>query len=268
LLAPGGFRSRGRKQPRFVPDIYPKRLVDEAWTAYASGKHGLAVQLCKRAVDSKIIQAAAAFNIQGEPEECLFNLRVMPHIIHDYRALHWARGSEDDALRSITTASLLIGDLQDVEKERYHGLGNRLVAFLLDTIVILSVTAVISIPLIRRLFSSFAEGTVMDATLIVALTAIMGIYWAVEIAYFTLLEWKMGRTLGKRFMNMRVACEDGKICGFMPVFTRNVLRIIDELAMLSMVFLIPYILLFERSEKRQRLGDRLAGTVVLKDGVR
>ena len=98
-------------------------------------------------------------------------------------------------------------------------------------------------------------------------------WWAIffHIIYFTIFEWYFGQTPGKRFTKIKViSLESSTILGgnrartyylkhdFLSVFTRNVLRIID------LILFIFNIVRFTQLPKRQRFGDLLAGTVVIK----
>jgi len=70
-----------------------------------------------------------------------------------------------------------------------------------------------------------------------------------------------GRTLGKRFMHIRVVREDGSRVGVLDSVIRNIVRAIDlmpgtyAVGIISMMF----------SGTSQRLGDMAAGTVVIAD---
>jgi len=79
-------------------------------------------------------------------------------------------------------------------------------------------------------------------------------------AYFTLMESFLGATAGKMIFKVKVLKEDGSPCSFSAAAVRNLLRFIDALPFL---YLIGVILMF-RSEKKQRLGDRVAKTIVVK----
>jgi uncharacterized RDD family membrane protein YckC len=81
------------------------------------------------------------------------------------------------------------------------------------------------------------------------------------IFYFLLLEgfWD-GYTLGKKVVGIKVVKEDGAACTPGASLVRNLLRIIDGL----FYYVVGFILM-AMSDKRQRLGDRLASTVVVTD---
>ena len=79
-------------------------------------------------------------------------------------------------------------------------------------------------------------------------------------AYFVLMEAKMGGTLGKLLLGLRVVqVESGQPISFQASLIRNVLRFVDGL----FCYLVGAILIW-KSAKAQRLGDRVASTTVIK----
>lgn len=82
--------------------------------------------------------------------------------------------------------------------------------------------------------------------------------WA---AYGTLFEAALGATPGKLLAGLVVAAEDGGRAGLRAIAVRNVLRAVDSLGFYFLGFLV-----MATSARRQRLGDRLADTVVLRRG--
>ena len=77
--------------------------------------------------------------------------------------------------------------------------------------------------------------------------------------YYTILEGRYGQTLGKWFCKIKVVREeDGASISYGEAAIRTILRIIDAI----FDYLIGAILIWT-SEKKQRLGDRLAHTVVV-----
>ena len=82
-------------------------------------------------------------------------------------------------------------------------------------------------------------------------------------AYTIVQEALWGRTLGKRVLNLRVVAHDGAPIGWMAAITRNLLRTVDmlpfgyALGLLSSLF----------DPHGRRLGDLVAGTVVVHDAV-
>ncbi|MGZ4953417.1 MAG: RDD family protein [Halobacteriota archaeon] len=77
--------------------------------------------------------------------------------------------------------------------------------------------------------------------------------------YYTILEGRYGQTLGKYFCKIKVVKEDsGAPISYGEAAIRTILRIIDGI----IDYLIGALLIWT-SEKKQRLGDRLAHTVVV-----
>jgi uncharacterized RDD family membrane protein YckC len=79
-------------------------------------------------------------------------------------------------------------------------------------------------------------------------------------AYFVVLEALWGATLGKLATNLRVVRDnDGGPIGWSAAIIRNVLRLIDGLVLYVVGFIAVCV-----SPKRQRVGDRVAGTIVVR----
>lgn len=83
-----------------------------------------------------------------------------------------------------------------------------------------------------------------------------------DFGYFTLLEWRWaGQTPGKRAMKLRVVSATGARLNAGDLLLRNLLRPIDSLPFTmalggTVAWIDPY---------RRRLGDLLAGTLVVRD---
>jgi uncharacterized RDD family membrane protein YckC len=81
----------------------------------------------------------------------------------------------------------------------------------------------------------------------------------IPLSYYIYFEGTSGQTIGKKVMNIRVVKADGSPCDFVSAFLRNILRFID-----SLVIGLVGIIVIAVTEKRQRIGDIVAGTVVVK----
>jgi membrane protease YdiL (CAAX protease family)/uncharacterized RDD family membrane protein YckC len=79
--------------------------------------------------------------------------------------------------------------------------------------------------------------------------------------YFAICEWRLGQTIGKNATGITVLREDGARMSWNAAAIRNVLRIVD----LPLAALGIGLLMMERSPRRQRLGDRLARTLVVRE---
>jgi uncharacterized RDD family membrane protein YckC len=76
--------------------------------------------------------------------------------------------------------------------------------------------------------------------------------------YYGLSEYLMrGQTIGKRLASIRVVKVDGFSLDAGSVLIRNLFRVVDHI---PVVWIVPFL-----SEKTQRLGDMVAGTVVVVD---
>jgi hypothetical protein len=78
--------------------------------------------------------------------------------------------------------------------------------------------------------------------------------WA--LYYFFALESGGGQTLGKRLMKIRVVRADGRPASMGEIAVRTILRVIDN-------YLVGLIVMLATGERRQRIGDLAAGTIVV-----
>jgi uncharacterized RDD family membrane protein YckC len=81
--------------------------------------------------------------------------------------------------------------------------------------------------------------------------------------YFAVFEWAWnGQTPGKRWLRLRVIREDGRPVTFWEAAARNVLRIFD---MMPFPFYSVGLVAVFVSRRDQRVGDMVAGTVVVRE---
>jgi len=78
--------------------------------------------------------------------------------------------------------------------------------------------------------------------------------WA--LYYFFALESGEGQTIGKKLMRLRVVRADGSPAGMREIGVRTILRVIDN-------YLVGLIVMLATGERRQRIGDLAAGTIVV-----
>jgi uncharacterized RDD family membrane protein YckC len=85
--------------------------------------------------------------------------------------------------------------------------------------------------------------------------------WVVlTLLYFVTFETLFGASVGKLVLGLRVRHEDGSPIELGPALWRNLLRPVD-----CFPYFIPYLLgafFIWAGSDRQRLGDRVAGTIV------
>ncbi len=132
------------------------------------------------------------------------------------------------------------------------GLYSRFLAWIIDAMLVIatSIVALFVISLPMAAFPGFAS-----------FFFIVG-YFLIDWGYAITLEtWWSGQTVGKRVMGLRVIQESGVRIGFYQAVLRNLARPVDRLPFLYL--LGGTVALFARSH--QRLGDMLAGTVVIRE---
>ena len=109
-------------------------------------------------------------------------------------------------------------------------------------------------------------GTVLLTTVLGMLLG--GITWGPQLSlvtaawalyYYFALESGDGQTLGKKVMNLRVVRADGGATGMHEIAVRTVLRVVDGICL----YLVGLIVMMITGERRQRLGDLAAGTIVV-----
>jgi uncharacterized protein len=132
---------------------------------------------------------------------------------------------------------------------RYAGLLQRLAAILIDLVIAWIVLAVATNVIVPGAIGN--DPTSHETATLGVITLILLTVW---FNYFVLFEWRWGQTLGKRAVGILVAGEGGEPVSWNRAVVRNLLLVVDVVAGLV---LIP------ASPRRQRLGDRLAHTVVL-----
>jgi len=92
-------------------------------------------------------------------------------------------------------------------------------------------------------------------------SVLLVLYFATSLFYGILTEWLWrGQTIGKRLLGLRVVEASGLRLRPAQVVVRNIMRFIDLLPGLYLVGGVSCIL----SQRRQRLGDIAAGTIVIR----
>lgn len=136
---------------------------------------------------------------------------------------------------------------------RLAGPTRRAVAFLLDLIIR-------GLLLLVAGFIAVIAGITSDSFTEVSSGVMLVVLFCVEWGYYTVFEtlWS-GRTPGKRAMNIRVVREGGHPLSFFDSVLRNLLRAADFLPFGYAVGT----LVLARDEKFRRLGDMVAGTMVV-----
>jgi uncharacterized RDD family membrane protein YckC len=132
------------------------------------------------------------------------------------------------------------------------GLCSRFLAWLVDTLIVGIGCSAILLGLNMAL--AFFPGVASALSIV--------IYFLVDWGYGITLEtvWS-GQTVGKRLLSLRVIQESGVRIGFYHAALRNLARPVDRLPFLYLVGGVSALL----SGSHQRLGDMLAGTIVVRE---
>jgi uncharacterized protein len=87
------------------------------------------------------------------------------------------------------------------------------------------------------------------------------VFFSAWFNYFAICEWRWGQTIGKNMTGIRVLALDGGRLTWQAAALRNLLRLVDlPLALVGADYLIV-----RGSPLRQRLGDRVAKTIVVRE---
>jgi membrane protease YdiL (CAAX protease family)/uncharacterized RDD family membrane protein YckC len=129
----------------------------------------------------------------------------------------------------------------------YAGLGQRGLALLIDSVVWLI--------LISQVAGFIPQDVYEDDPVVVGVVFLA--LFSIAFNYFWFTEWRWGKTIGKAVCRIHVTAEDGSRPAFGPTTVRNLLRLVD-------VIVIGPVLI-ANTQLHQRLGDRFAHTIVVRD---
>lgn len=137
--------------------------------------------------------------------------------------------------------------------------GQRLVAIIVDHIILWIISVIIAIPIGIQTLIFTAAG--MQNPWVYAQTMVLygTLSFIIWLIYFTYFEGKNGQTPGKMAMGIKVVRESGNMT-YGAALIRSILRIIDWL---PFVYILGFIVALA-SKNNQRIGDLAARTMVVK----
>jgi len=139
----------------------------------------------------------------------------------------------------------------------YQGVGIRFAAQLIDGVVLVVLFWGLGYIIGGATGNLTEDGFQMTGGPALLLISLDSMLWLV---YFILAEGLgNGQSLGKKLVGIRVVNPGGGRISFNQAIIRNVLRMVDGLA----CYLVGAVLVW-RSPRKQRLGDRVADTVVVR----
>ncbi len=128
-------------------------------------------------------------------------------------------------------------------KPELAGAGSRIAAYLIDTVIMILFLVIIAvISIVYKMGWLFVFAWI--AFLLLPL-------------YYVIFEMRDGQSPGKKFLKIKVVDKEFKNIDFVKAFIRNITKAIP-------FWPIVGVLLIALTENRQRLGDMLAGTLVIK----
>ena len=131
----------------------------------------------------------------------------------------------------------------------HAGVALRAVATIIDAVPLMA---------IAYLIAMFSGGITADGFEISGVPFL--IWLVIAIAYYIVMEARFGAIIGKRLIALKVVMLDaGAPVDWQAAIVRNVLRVVDGL----FFYLVGAIMVWTSGTK-QRLGDRIAGTVVVR----
>src|SRR2546429_147505 len=141
------------------------------------------------------------------------------------------------------------------------GLGSRMAATVCDAglLVLAFVLLGVGIQLLPTPTGGDADGPWSTLAAIVLILTVFLLFWG----YFLLFEaLNDGRTPGKRLMGIRVVMDTGHPLTFTAAAVRNLVRIVDMQPLFTYQVGLAFVLFHAQNK---RLGDMVAGTVVVRD---
>jgi len=165
---------------------------------------------------------------------------------------------------TLATEDILI--IETPERVPLHfalaSIGNRFLACAIDHAIQALVLAIIAIGFIVLANVSDLEGALASAPKWVYAVMILLLFLILS-GYFGFFEWLWsGQTPGKRWLKLRVIREDGRPITFWESSVRNLIRTFD---MMPAPFYSIGLLSVFSTNRDQRIGDMIAGTVVVRE---
>jgi uncharacterized RDD family membrane protein YckC len=153
----------------------------------------------------------------------------------------------------------------------YASFGSRLVAWLIDTLIIWCAQMIIATPILTFLgfgiasqvqdggFESDEDAIGWVITMISTMMATAMVMWVVALLYFAVMESSSKQaSLGKMAMGIKVTDLEGKQISFGKAFIRNIGKIVSQMILYIGYFMAAF------TEKKQALHDMMASTLVVK----
>ena len=139
------------------------------------------------------------------------------------------------------------------------GIGSRFIAILVDSLILGGAFILLGVLLVILVVSLAAAGLNAAPW---SIGILILIFFLLNWGYFALFEaFNNGRTPGKRVAKIRVIHQSGRGISFLEALGRNLVRFVDYLPGFYGVGIVVIFL----NKRSQRLGDMVAGTLVVRE---
>ena len=139
---------------------------------------------------------------------------------------------------------------------RLAGVGSRLGAFIIDFFIQLLLILLSALIILLGIDRGLVGNTTPSGT---ALGIFIILIFVIHFGYFIICELTMnGRTWGKRVFGLRVIRDNGQPIQFVHSLVRGMIR-----TSVDMLYIGVFVIMFSKQHKR--LGDILAGTIVISE---
>lgn len=165
---------------------------------------------------------------------------------------------------SLATEDILI--IETPERVPLHfglaSIGNRFLACAIDHAIQTFILGIIALGFLIISSYAYLEGVLASAPKWVYAVMILLLFLILS-GYFAFFEWLWsGQTPGKRWLKLRVIREDGRPITFWEASVRNLIRSFDMMP--APFYSVGLISVFS-TNRDQRIGDMIAGTVVVRE---
>lgn len=225
------------------------------------GRFGAALESYMDALHAYIEELALLYGINVDynatPMErytsILKDLNINSNLLDDYLKIYSVKKSAGfiDLMRCIFTIKVIMKQLQAYEERTIAPISKRIVAYMIDSGIVVLITLLIVMP--PLLATHYSTSTIV--------LVLLSSRFVIEIFYFTIFEYMYAFTIGKRIMGLKVVTLDRRPLPFMSAFARNVFRGLDYILLFYFISLVVML----KDNKRRRLGDFLAYTMVVMD---
>lgn len=143
---------------------------------------------------------------------------------------------------------------------RYASVWSRIAAYLIDSLVlgVVNVVAYLAVIVVATTTDQTGAPTVPPTAMLAAIILVL----VLDGIYFVAQEGSSGQTIGKRVLGIKVVKADGGEMSVDAALVRYLFLLLAGLGLGGLVTL----LMISLSDTKQRIGDRVAGTIVVKTG--